>query len=82
MSPRPSAPIRFAAGTRTFLKLITALARALRPMKWHRCSTLTPGHSVSTTKALIFRVRGSAAITTRSRAMVPLVHQSLVPFRR
>ena len=53
-SPRPSSPIRFSAGTRTSVKLITALARARRPMKWQRCSTLTPGQSASTTKALIF----------------------------
>ena len=58
-SPRPSSPIRFSAGTRTFLKLITALASARRPMKWQRCSTLTPGQPVSTTKALIFFVFGS-----------------------
>ena len=39
LSPRPSAPIRFSAGTRTSLKLMTALASARRPMKWQRCST-------------------------------------------
>ena len=30
LRPLPSSPIRFSAGTRTFLKLITALARALQ----------------------------------------------------
>ena len=50
-------------------------------MKWQRCSTFTPGHWVSTTKALIFRVWGSIAITTSSFASVPFVVQSLVPFR-
>ena len=48
-SPLPSLPIRFAAGMRTSLKRITALASARRPMKWQRCSTVTPGQSVSTT---------------------------------
>jgi hypothetical protein len=82
LSPLPSWPIRFSAGTRTFLKLMTALASARRPMKWQRCSTLTPGMSVSTTKALIFLFLGSAAITTRSLARVPLVHQSFSPLMR
>ena len=67
---------------RTFLKLITALAKARRPMKWQRCSILTPGQPVSTTKALIFFDFGSTAITTSSLAIVPLVHQSFSPLRR
>ena len=49
LSPLPSLPIRFAAGMRTSVKRITALASARRPMKWQRCSTFTPGQSVSTT---------------------------------
>ena len=49
-------------------------------MKWSRCTTSTPGQSVSTMKAVIFfgPVR---AITTISSAMVPLVHQSFSPLR-
>jgi hypothetical protein len=50
-------------------------------MKRERYSTVTPGQAVSTTKALIFRVAGATAITTRSFAKVPFVHQSLRPFR-
>ena len=60
---------------------MTAFASARRPMKWQRCSTLTPGQAVSTTNALIFRVFGSTAITTSSFASVPFVHQSFLPFR-
>ena len=47
-------------------------------MKWSRCTTSTPGQSVSTMNAVIFfgPVR---AITTISSAMVPLVHQSFSP---
>jgi hypothetical protein len=67
LRPRPSAPIRFSTGTRTSLKLITALASARRPMKCERRSTFTPGQEVSTTNALIRRVPGCTAITTRSR---------------
>ena len=53
---------------------------ALSPMKWSRCTTSTPGQSVSTMNAVIFfgPVR---AITTISSAMVPLVHQSFSPLR-
>ena len=79
LRPRPSCPIRFSAGTRTSLKLMTPLASARRPMKRDRCSTVTPFQAVSTTKAEILRVFGSTAITTSSFAMVPFVHQSLVP---
>ena len=79
--PSPSLPMRFPQGTRTSLKLTTPLARALSPMKRQRCSTSTPSQSVSTTKALIFFVRGSRAITTSSSARVPFVHQSFSPFR-
>ncbi len=49
-------------------------------MKWHRCSILIPGASISTTKALIFFDSGCRAITTMRSAMVPLVHQSFSPF--
>lgn len=80
-SPLPSPPIRFSTGTRTLVNEITALASARSPMKWQRCSTFTPGESISTTKALIFLPLASLAMTTRSDAMVPLVHQSLLPFR-
>ena len=56
------------------------LARALSPMKRQRCSTFTPGQSVSTMKQLIFFVFGSRAMTTSSSASVPFVHQSFSPF--
>ena len=81
LSPDPSWPIRFSFGTRTSLKLMTPLASALRPMKRQRYSTFTPGQLVSTTKALIRFVFGLRAITTRSSAIVPPVHQSFSPFR-
>src|SRR5262245_65885538 len=54
-------------------------ARALSPMNRERYSTVTPGHAVSTTKALIFFVCGSRAITTNNSASVPFVHQSFSP---
>jgi hypothetical protein len=43
---------------------------------------LTPGQEVSTMKAEIFFVCGSAAITTKSSASVPFVHQSFSPSGR
>jgi hypothetical protein len=61
------------------LKSITAFEIAFRPMKRQRCSTLTPGHSASTTKVLIFFVAGSMAMTTSSFASVPFVVQSFFP---
>jgi len=55
-------------------------------MKWQRCSTFTPGHAVSTMNAVICRfsfpfttLDGVRAITTRSSALVPLVHHSFSP---
>src|ERR1044072_1835405 len=81
LSPCPSLPMRLPAGIRTAVKLMTALASAFKPMKRQRYSTLTPAIAVSTTKALIFLVLGSRAITTNSFASVPLVHQSLRPLR-
>src|SRR5258707_2809801 len=81
LRPRPSCPMSFSTGTTTSLKLMTPLARARSPMKCERCSTFTPAQAVSTTKALILRVLGSTAITTSSFAIVPFVHQSLVPLR-
>jgi hypothetical protein len=77
--PLPSSPMRFSRGTRTSRNVITPLASAFRPMKRDRCSTLTPGQSVSTTKALIFLVCGSRAMTTSNSAIVPLVHHSFSP---
>src|SRR2546426_4220634 len=57
-------------------------------MKWQRCAPSTPGHAVSTTKAVICRrsfppanLDGVRAITTISSALVPLVHHSFSPFR-
>ena len=81
LRPRPSSPIKFSAGTRTFSKVMTALANARKPMKWQRSVTSTPSQSVSTTKALILSISGCCAITTSNFASVPFVHQSLVPFR-
>jgi len=80
LRPFPSSPTKFSFGTRTLSKLMTPLARALRPMKRQRCSTFTPGQSASTMKQLIFFVFGSRAMTTKSSAMVPFVHQSFSPF--
>ena len=57
-------------------------------MKWQRCTTSTPGQSVSTMNAVIcfFSLPltifdGVRAITTSSSALVPLVHHSFSPFR-
>src|SRR3989442_12795 len=57
-------------------------------MKWQRCTTSTPGHLVSTMKAVICRfsfpfvtLDGVRAITTISSALVPLVHHSFSPLR-
>jgi hypothetical protein len=83
LSPRPSSPIRFSTGTVTFVNSSTPFAIALSPMKWQRCTTSTPAQSASTTNAEIFPFASPSAcfaITTRSFAIVPFVHQSFVPF--
>ena len=79
--PRPSFQTRFSFGTFTFVKRTTPFSMALRPMKWQRVTTSTPGKSFSTTKAEIFLVSGWRAITMKSSAIVPFVVQSLSPFR-
>ena len=67
---------------------MTPFSIALRPMKWQRCTTSTPGQPVSTMNAVIcLRSRpfttfaGVRAITTSSSATVPFVHQSFSPLR-
>src|SRR6267142_348547 len=57
-------------------------------MKWQRCTTSTPGHSISTMNAVIcffslplIILDGVRAITTSSSALVPFVHHSFSPFR-
>ena len=81
LSPRPSSPIRFSAGTFTSVNWMAAFASARSPMNRQRCVTSTPGHDLSTMNALIAFVRGFRAITTSSSAIVPFVHQSFEPFR-
>ena len=80
LRPFPSPQRTFSAGTFTSVKRMMPFSIAFSPMKWRRCTTSTPGQSVSTMKAVIFfgPVR---AITTISSAMVPLVHQSFSPLR-
>ena len=60
---------------------MTPFSIAFRPMKWQRMTTSTPGHDFSTMKAEIFFVSGWRAMTTKSSAIVPLVHQSFSPSR-
>ena len=79
--PLPSPQIRFSFGTRTFVKRMTPFSIALSPMKWQRMTTSTPGEDVSTMNAVIFFVSGCRAMTTKSSAIVPLVHQSFSPLR-
>ncbi len=50
-------------------------------MKWQRTTTSTPGEDFSTMKAEIFFVSGCRAMTTKSSAIVPFVHQSFSPSR-
>ena len=56
-------------------------------MKWQRCVTSTPGHPVSTMKAVIGRLpftpslAGVRAMTTMISDRGPLVVQSFSPFR-
>src|SRR6267142_772337 len=57
-------------------------------MKWQRCTTSTPGQSISTMNAVIrffslplIILDGVRAITTSSSALVPFVHHSFSPFR-
>src|SRR2546430_15513917 len=63
-----------------------AVVDRLRPMKWQRCSTFTPGHAVSTMNAVICRfslpfttLDGVRAVTTTNSALFPLVHHSFSP---
>ncbi len=86
--PLPTSHSTFSFGTRTLVKRITPLYIAFKPMKWQRCSTVTPGHAVSTMNAVICRfslpattLDGVRAMTTMSSARVPLVHHSFSPFR-
>ena len=77
--PRPSPRSRFSFGTRTFVKRMTPFSIAFSPMKWRRSTTSTPGQSFSTMNAEIFLVSGCRAMTTKSSARVPFVHQSFSP---
>ena len=60
---------------------MTPFSIAFRPMKWPRMTTSTPGEDFSTMKAEIYLVSGWRAMTTKSSAIVPLVHQSFSPSR-
>ncbi len=84
--PRPSPPITFSAGTRTSWNRVTLFSRPRRPRKVLRRSTVMPGVSASTTKAVIPPRRPSAAgtraITTSRLATVPLVAHSFTPLSR
>ncbi len=83
--PSPSAPIRFATGTRTPSSRVTPFSMPRRPMKALRCSTTTPGQSHSTTKAEMPpgcpSDSGTRAMMTARSAMVPLVVHSFTPSR-
>ncbi|MDI2022259.1 hypothetical protein PJL18_02792 [Paenarthrobacter nicotinovorans] len=91
LSPWPSRPSRFAAGTRTWWKRVTPFSMPRRPMKAFRFSTVMPGESISTTKAEMPPLcsvpsgsvwAGTLAMTTTSSAITPLVVQSFTPSRR
>ena len=81
--PWPSRPSRLAAGTRTLVNRVTPFSMPRRPMKLLRFSTLMPGEDMSTTNALMPPLDspcgGTAAITTTSSAITPLVVQSFTP---
>lgn len=85
LRPAPSGPMRFAAGTLTWWKRVTPFSMPRRPMKALRFSTVMPGESVSTTKAVMPPLPsadfGTRAITTRRSAITPLVVQSFTPSR-
>ena len=89
--PWPSRPSRLAAGTRTWWNRVTPFSMPRSPMKVLRFSTVMPGESISTTKALMPPLcfvpsasvwAGTRAITTTSSAITPLVVQSFTPSRR
>ena len=42
LSPQPSLPIRFSAGTKTFSSVVTEFSIPRRPMNALRCATFTP----------------------------------------
>jgi len=76
----------FSRGTRTLLKRTTPFSIPRSPMNWQRCTTSTPGHELSTMKAVIPcrplpSRAGVRAMTTSSSAIGPLVHQSFSPLR-
>ena len=88
--PWPSRPSRLAAGTLTWWNRVTPFSMPRRPMKALRFSTVMPGESISTTKAVMPPLWtapsasvccGTTAITTTSSAITPLVVQSLTPSR-
>lgn len=85
LSPAPSAPMRFAAGTRTWWKRVTPFSRPRRPMNALRFSTVTPSEAASTTNAVMPPLCpsdfGTRAITTSRSATTPLVVQSFTPSR-
>lgn len=85
LSPAPSGPMRLAAGTRTRWKRVTPFSSPRRPMKALRFSTVMPGESASTTKAVMPPLwpsdSGTRAITTSRSATTPLVVQSFTPSR-
>ena len=54
LSPLPSPQSTFSTGTFTLVKRMMPFSMALRPMKWSRCTTSTPGQLVSTMNAVIF----------------------------
>lgn len=85
LRPAPSGPIRFAAGTRTWWKRVRPFSMPRSPMKALRCSTVMPGESASTTKAVMPPLcpseAGTRAMTTSRSATTPLVVQSFTPSR-
>ena len=78
LRPLPSPQSTFSTGTRTLVNRMMPFSIALRPMKWSRWTTCTPGQFASTMNAVIC-LGPVRAITTKSSAMVPLVHQSFSP---
>jgi hypothetical protein len=82
-NPSPSRPIRFSRGTRTRCSLVTPFSMPRRPMNLLRRSTVIPGESASTTKALMPprwpSLLGTRAMTTSSSATTPLVVHNFTP---
>ncbi|GAA3349967.1 hypothetical protein GCM10020358_74110 [Amorphoplanes nipponensis] len=81
LRPLPSPPMTFSPGTNTSWNRVTLFSSPRRPRNSLRRSTVMPGASPSTTKA-VMPLPGTRAITTSRVATVPLVAHSFTPLSR